>query len=43
MGVDVARARLRETWINALAAAGPIDMVIIDRGAADYFAGSILH
>ncbi|ALS57229.1 hypothetical protein C5D60_01150 [Rathayibacter toxicus] len=42
-GTAIARARLTELWVNALASAGGADMVIIDRGASAYFSGTILH
>lgn len=41
-GIEIARKRIEEMWINSLVAAG-VGSVIIDRGAVEYFTGSILR
>lgn len=41
-GVDAARARLEELWVNAITAAGPRGTVLIDRGATAWFRGGVL-
>lgn len=41
-GIEIARKRIEEMWINSIVAAG-VGSVIIDRGAVDYFTGSILR
>lgn len=41
-GVNIARCRLEEMWLNAILANGD-GSFIIDRGCKDFFSGSILH